>query len=164
MSDETIPNVHPAFMSDETVKTTKKRVSNEQILAAIMATNTNLNALIQVLANQKKEEQVLANQKKEEPVAPPTVTETATISHAVVSNGPRLIKDLPLTESLPQGIRADWLGGMLVKASNWAKSKAPGEEVWVYFVRNSVGTHFPMFARGTSKAAYNAVSRWKLAK
>ena len=159
MSNETIPNVHPAFMSDETVKTTKKRVSNEQVLAAIMATNSTLTILVDVLTKQQ-----LANQKKEEPVAPPTVTETATVSHAVVSNGPRLIKDLPLTESLPQGIRADWLGGLLVKASNWAKSKAPGEEVWVYFVRNSVGTHFPMFARGTSKAAYNAVSRWKLAK
>ena len=125
----------------ENAISTKVRVSNEQILQAIVGLTQAIqgSALVQ----------------KPTPVAP-----QPTLRQGMVASEPsaRLVAHLPQATEIPKGIKVEWLAGLCLKAKNWAASKQVNEPVFVYFVRNAQGDHKPLFARASSKASANAVS------
>jgi hypothetical protein len=132
----------------ETAK--KVRVSNEQLLAAIMAQTTAITNLVGVLTP------------KAATVTPAIEKEPVKFAQAVpMATEGRLIGHLPEATEIPKGIKVDWLGMLEAKARNWAIAKQVTEPVFVYFVRNSFGQHKPLFGRASSKVSANATSIYK---
>jgi len=149
---------------DTPAKSTKNRVSNEQILNAIMAQTTALNGLVQVLAGKSVAQPVPVeapahNQKIMQEIKPQPVKFAQ--STPVMANPGRLIAHLPQATEIPRGINVEWLGGLEKKAARWAQDKGVTEPVFVYFVTNSFGQHKPLFGRASSKVSQNAVSIYK---
>lgn len=136
---------------------TKTRVSNEQLLAAIMAQTSALQSLVTVLTPK-------AVAMATERAAPKVVHNPVRMASAIVAPLERLVGHLPECTEIPVGIKIDWLGGLVRKAKLWADSPAntTRDKVAVYFVRNSNGEHRPLFARMGSKASANAVSIYQL--
>lgn len=130
-------------------KVQKSRVSNEQILAAILGLTEAIKG--SALVTPQPTERIAMN--GELKVAP----QLKQVTVAQPSAG-RLIAHLPQAAEIPKGIKVEWLAGLVRKATAWAAAKANGEAVFVYFVRKADGTHSPLFARASSKASANAVS------
>jgi hypothetical protein len=127
------------------METSKKtRVSNEQLLGAILGLTEAIKGTMVKPAQDKQDQS---------PAPIRFAMSTATAG--------RLIAHLPQATEIPKGINVEWLGGLEKKAARWATEKECTEPVFVYFVVNSFGQHKPLFGRASSKVSQNAVSLYK---
>lgn len=143
-------------MNDVTQKATKNRVSNEQLLAAIMAQTAAIQGLVVALT--PKDQKPAATVPT---VTPPVEHKPVKFAHSVATVAKRTIGSLPHATEIPAGINVAWIPGFERKAAAWAANNRVTEPVYVYFVVNSLGKPSLMFGRHSSAASQAAVSIYK---
>ena len=138
---------------------TKTRVSNEQLLAAIMAQTQAIQGLVVALTPKGTVQEPVVQPSRPVPQVP--VKFAQSVPHQAEG---RTISMLPEATEIPRGIKIEWLAGLVRKAQAWAASPSntTGDKVAVYFVRSADGNHKPLFGRMGSKVSANAVSIYQL--